>query len=346
MVKSDTGASYLPRPPSTVARMRAIIAIGDGTTVVTERPLPEPGPGEVRVRVHGAGLNRADLLQRAGFYPAPPGSPPDIPGLEFAGIVDAAGSNVTSPTAGARVFGVAGGGGQAEYIVVPAVHCAPVPDALDLVNAGGVPEVFVTAHDAMRTRGRLQSGEHVLVHAVGSGVGTAVVQLAKAFGCTVTGTARTESKLEAARALGMDHGILAPRELEPLAFSQEIVAQGGPPDVVIDLVGGAYVTAEVAAIAPGGRIVIVGTLAGGMPAMPLLGLMQKRAEMHGTVLRPRSIADKASATAAFVDEVLPMIADGRVRPIVDRIFGLDAVDEAYELVESDTTFGKVILDAQ
>ena len=325
--------------------MRCVIAPGDGTTVVEDRPLPEPGAGQVRVRVHGAGLNRADLLQRAGFYPAPPGIPPDIPGLEFAGIVDACGAGVMSPAEGERVFGVTGGGAQAEYVVVPAAHCTRVPDGLDLVDAGGVPEVFVTAHDAMRTRARLTAGEHVLVHAVGSGVGTAVVQLAKAFGCTVTGTARTESKLDQARTLGMDHGILAPRELEPLAFSQAIAEHGGAPDVVIDLVGGAYVTAEVGAIAPGGRIVIVGTLAGGMPAVPLLGLMQKRAEMHGTVLRPRSIEDKAAATIAFAQEVVPMLIDGRARAIVDQIFPLNAVNDAYALVESDTTFGKVILDA-
>ncbi|MBK5288974.1 MAG: zinc-binding dehydrogenase, partial [Acidimicrobiia bacterium] len=261
--------------------MRCVITPGDGSLSIEDRPIPDPGSGEVRVRVRGAGLNRADLIQRAGFYPAPPGVPADIPGLEFAGTVDACGDGVTSPEIGARVFGVTGGGAQAQYVVVPAVHCAPVPESLDLVVAGGVPEVFVTAHDAMRTRGRLQSGEHVLVHAVGSGVGTAVVQLAKAFGCTVTGTARTESKLADAAALGLDHGILAPRDLEPLALAQEIVAHGGPPDVVIDLVGGPYVQAEVIALAPGGRIVIVGTLAGGTPTIPLLGLMQKRGEVHG-----------------------------------------------------------------
>lgn len=326
--------------------MRSVIAPGDGTTRVETRPVPDPGPGEVRIRVHGAGLNRADLLQRAGLYPAPAGVPADIPGLEFAGIVDACGPDVDTVSKGTRVFGVTGGGGQAEYLIVPAVHCAPVPESLDLVEAGGIPEVFVTAHDAMRARGRLRAGEHVLVHAVGSGVGTAVVQLAHAFGCTVTGTARTESKLDAARALGMDHGILAPREMDPFAFSQEILGHGGAPDVVIDLVGGPYVTAEVNAVAPGGRIVIVGTLAGGMPTVPLLGLMQKRAEIHGTVLRPRSIDDKAEATRAFVAEVLPLIATGRVRPIIDRVFPLDAVHDAYTLMESDTTFGKVILDTR
>ena len=325
--------------------MRCVIAPGDGTLRVEDRPAPEPGACEVRVRVRGAGINRADLMQRLGFYPAPPGIPPDIPGLEFAGVVDALGPDVASPAIGDRVFGVTGGGAQAQQVIVPASHCAIVPEGLDLVAAGGIPEVFVTAHDAMRTRGRLAAGEHVLVHAVGSGVGTAVVQLAKAYGCTVTGTARTKSKLDQARSLGMDHGIVAPRELEPLAFSQAIVEHGGAPDVVVDLVGGAYVTAEVAAIAPGGRIIIVGTLAGGMPAVPLLGLMQKRAEMHGTVLRPRSIADKAAATTAFVDEVVPMLASGEVRPIVDRVFPLGEAADAYALVETDTTFGKVILDA-
>jgi NADPH2:quinone reductase len=346
MLRSATGRTYRPiGAGSTVAAMRAVIAPGDGTLRLEDRPIPEPGPGEVLVRVHGAGLNRADLLQRLGFYPAPPGVPADIPGMEFAGVVEATADDVTAPPPGTHVFGVVGGGAQAEYVVVPARHCAVVPPDLGLVVAGGVPEVFVTAHDAMRTRGRLEAGEHVLVHAVGSGVGTAVVQLAKAYGCTVTGTARTESKLADAAALGLDHGILAPRELDPLAFAAAITDAGGAPDVVIDLVGGPYVTAEVAAIAPRGRIVIVGTLAGGMPAVPLLGLMQKRAEMHGTVLRPRSVADKAAATDAFVAEVVPMLADGRVRPIVDRVFPLTAATEAYDLVEADTTFGKVILDA-
>lgn len=326
--------------------MRSVIAAGDATITVENRPIPEPGPAEIRVRVHGAGLNRADLLQRLGFYPAPPGSPVDIPGLEFAGVVDACGPDVNEPSVGTSVFGVCGGGAQAEYLLIPAVHAAVVPANLDLVDSGGVPEVFVTAHDAMRTRARLQPGEHVLVHAVGSGVGTAVVQLAKAFGCTVTGTARTQSKLDEARALGLDHAILAPREFDPAEFAKTITANGGAPDVVIDLVGGAYVPAEVSAIAPGGRIVIVGTLAGGAPTVPLLGLMQRRAEVHGTVLRPRSVEDKAAATAAFVDEVVPMLADGRIRPIVDRVFSIDDAEAAYELLDTDATFGKVILDAR
>jgi NADPH2:quinone reductase len=326
--------------------MRCVIAPGNGSLRVEEQSAPEPRTGEVRVRVHGAGLNRADLLQRAGLYPAPEGSPADIPGLEFAGKIDAVGPDVDPARVGNAVFGVTGGGGQAQQVVVPDAHAAPVPAGLDLVAAGGIPEVFVTAHDAMRTRGRLTSGEHVLVHAVGSGVGTAVVQLAKAFGCTVTGTARTESKLADAAALGMDHGIVASREQDPATFARAITEHGGPPDVVIDLVGGPYVAAEVTALAPHGRIVIVGTLAGGNPTVPLLGLMQKRAELHGTVLRPRSVADKTAATEAFVAEVAPLLADGRVRPVVHQIVPIDAVADAYDLVASDATFGKVILDCR
>src|SRR6478672_9067564 len=258
--------------------MRAVIAAGDGTLVLEERPVPEPGPGEVLVRVHGAGLNRADLLQRQGFYPAPPGVPADIPGMEFAGIVERTGPGIDAPAPGTAVFGVVGGGAQAEYVVIPAPHCATVPADLDLVTAGGIPEVFVTAHDAMRTRGRLQAGEHVLVHAVGSGVGTAVVQLAQAFGCTVTGTARTQAKLDQARALGLDHGVRAESPLVVDALVSAVTAAGGAPHVVVDL--------ESAAI--GGRIVIVGTLAGGNVELPLLQLMGKRLGLHGTVLRARS----------------------------------------------------------
>ncbi len=182
--------------------MRAAVFPGDGTVIVTDRPDPEPGDGQVLVRVHGAGLNRADLSQKAGFYPAPPGVPADIPGMEFSGEVSGLGPGVSTLAVGDRVFGILGGGAQAELLVAHETNCARVPDHLELVHAGGIPEVFVTAHDALCTRAGLQSGEHVLVHTVGSGVGTAVVQLAKALGCTVTGTARTETKLAAPESSG------------------------------------------------------------------------------------------------------------------------------------------------
>ncbi len=325
--------------------MRAVVFPGNGAIEVVERPTPEPGPGQVLVRVHGAGLNRADLMQRAGHYPAPPGVPADIPGMEFSGEVAALGEGVRTLGVGDRVFGIVGGGAQAEALVVHESNCARVPEHVDLVEAGGIPEVFITAHDALRTRGGLQAGQHVLVHAVGSGVGTAVVQLAKAVGCTVTGTARTETKLDQARALGLDHGVLAPSPLDPGALAEAIVAAGGAVDVTIELVGGSYVLADITAAAKQGRIVIVGTLAGAVVEIPLFVLMAKRLAVHGTVLRARTIEEKAAAVATFVDEVGPLIDDGRVRPIVDRILPLDDALEAYELLTSDATFGKVILRA-
>src|SRR5215218_1763914 len=231
--------------------MRALV-IADQQVRVEERPDPQPSPGEVVVRVHGAGLNRADLVQRAGFYHAPPGSPADIPGLEFAGEVVAHGDGVTDPELGARVFGIAGGGGQAELLAIPASQCAPVPDSIDLVTAGGVPEVFVTAHDALVTQCAMQAGEVLLVHAVGSGVGTAAVQLGRAAGCTVVGTARTAAKLDQARALGLDHGVLAARELDAV----------GTVDVVLELVGGDYLVTDLAVTGLRGRIALVGMMAG------------------------------------------------------------------------------------
>jgi len=327
--------------------VRCVVAPGDGTLVVEDRPDPRPGPGEVRVRVRAAGLNRADLLQRAGLYPAPPGVPADIPGLEFAGEVIEQGEGVTRPAVGERVFGITAGGGQATEIVVAAAHCAPVPDALDLVAAGGVPEVFLTAHDALRTQARLAPGERVLVHAVGSGVGTVVVQLARAWGCPTVGTARTADKLTRAEALGLDAGVLAPREFAPPDLARAITeAAGGPIDVAADLVGGAYVAADVLAAAPGGRVVLIGTLAGGRTDLPILAVMSKRLSIHGTVLRPRTLDEKATATAAFAAEVVPLLQRGEVAPIVDAVLPLDDAAVAYELLASDTTFGKVILDCR
>lgn len=327
--------------------MRCVVAPGDGTLGVEERPAPRPGPGEVRVRVHAAGLNRADLLQRAGLYPAPPGVPADIPGLEFAGEVVEHGEGVTAPAIGARVLGITAGGGQATEIVVAAEHCAPVPDSLDLVAAGGVPEVFLTAYDALRTQARLARGERVLVHAVGSGVGTAVVQLARAWGCPSVGTARTADKLRRAEALGLGTAVLAPRDLEPMELARTITeAAGGPIDVTADLVGGAYVAADVLAAAPGGRIVLIGTLAGGRTDLPILAVMSKRLTIHGTVLRPRSRDEKAAATAAFTAEVVPLLASGAVAPVVETVLPLDDAAAAYDLLASDATFGKVVLDCR
>src|SRR3954452_2124013 len=321
--------------------MRAVTII-DGQLEVREHTTPEPGTDEVRVRVHGAGLNRADLLQRIGLYPPPPGVPVDIPGMEFAGEVDAVGPGVDMPEVGTRVFGIVGGGAQAEYLTIHPSHCATVPESLDLVAAGGIPEVFITAHDAMRTQAQVQTGERVLVHAAGSGVGTAVVQLAHALGCPVTGTARTADKLERARELGLDDAVVVASGTEPIALAEQISAFGAP-DVIIDLVGGPYLTADVLAAAPRARIVMVGTLAGANAELPILGAMGKRLQLFGTVLRPRSVAEKAAATAAFTGEVVPLFASGAIQPIVEQVFPMDDATAAYELLASDATFGKVIL---
>lgn len=297
------------------------------------------------MRVHGAGLNRADLVQRAGFYKAPPGSPADIPGLEFAGEVVAHGDSVTAPALGARVFGIAGGGGQAELLAVPASQCTPVPDSIDLVTAGGVPEVFVTAHDALVTQAAMQPGEVLLIHAVGSGVGTAALQLGRATGCTVVGTARTAEKLDQARALGLDHAVLAARELDPAALAADITDAVGPVDVVLELVGGDYLVTDLAVTGLRGRIVLVGMMAGSRTQVDLGALLMRRIRVFGTTLRARSIEEKAAATNAFARDVVPLFASGDIVPVVTRTLPLADGPEAYQLLASDTVFGGIVLDA-
>ena len=322
--------------------MRALTIV-DGDLVVADRPDPMPAPGQVLVRVHAAGLNRADLAQRAGHYPAPPGWPADIPGMEFAGEVVALGDDVTAPGIGTRVFGIAGGGAQAELLAVPAVHCTEIPPALDDVHAGGVPEVFITAHDAMVTQAQAVAGETVLVHAAGSGVGTAAVQLAHAQSCTTVGTSRTADKLERCRALGLDHALVVPREMDPVALADEIIAAAGPVDVTIDLVGGPYVSADVRAAAVKGRIVLVASQAGARAELDIGSTMFKRLRIHGTVLRARSVEEKAAATAAFARDVVPLLADRSIAPVIAQTFPLDAGGQAYDLLAADAVFGKLVL---
>jgi putative PIG3 family NAD(P)H quinone oxidoreductase len=323
--------------------VRALTVTTDHELLVAERADPVPAPDEVLVDVHGAGLNRADLAQVAGFYPAPAGAPADIPGLEFAGVVVARGDQVTQPALGERVFGITGGGGQAERLAVPAVHCVTVPAGLDLVDAGGVPEVFVTAHDALVTQAEVARGETVLVHAVGSGVGTAAVQLARAMGCTVVGTSRTADKLEQCRALGLDHAVLAPSELDPEALAEAITRAAGPIDVTIDLVGGAYVTTDVRVANRLGRVVLVASQAGSRAELDITTTMSKRLRVHGTVLRARTVDEKAAATRAFARDVIPLLAVATVGPIVARRFRLDDAREAYDLLASNSVFGKIVL---
>jgi putative PIG3 family NAD(P)H quinone oxidoreductase len=327
------------------------ITIAEGRLQLAERPVPDPAADGVVVRVHGAGLNRADLLQRAGHYPAPPGVPADIPGMEFAGIVEAVGTNVETPAIGDRVCGITAGGAQAEYVAIPARHCAAVPEHLDLVTMGGVPEVFITAHDALVTQARLAADEWLLVHAIGSGVGTAALQLARTLGAHVVGTARSAEKLRRCERLGLDAGITPSRtedgslDVDALAWSI-LEATGGGPNVVLDTVGGDYVIADVNAAATKARIVLIGTIAGGRATLPLMSILGKRLSVIGTVLRGRDVDEKAAATDAFVRDVMPLIAEHRVEPVVEATMRLADADAAYALLESDSTFGKVILDCR
>jgi putative PIG3 family NAD(P)H quinone oxidoreductase len=324
--------------------MRALVIQEGGRLVIEDRPVPEPADDQVVVRVHGAGINRADLLQRAGLYPAPPGAPPDIPGMEFGGTVETIGPAVATLRPGDRVMGIVAGGAQAEYLTAAAAHCARVPDSLDLVEAGGIPEVFITAHDAMVVQGGLMAGQRVLVHAVASGVGTATLQLARCLGATVAGTSRSKDKLARAAELGLDHPILAPSGFDPAALAAEITAASGPIDVTIDLLGGPYLGVDVAAAALKGRIVMVGLIAGRQAELDMGALLSKRLVLRGTMLRSRSSAEKAEVTHLFQGQVVPLLARGAIRPVIDAVVPLAEAERGYELVAADRTFGKVVLD--
>lgn len=323
--------------------MKAIVIDGFGGPDVlrpVERPNPIPGPGRIRVAVEAAGVNRADLIQRRGHYPAPPGAPADIPGLEFAGTVDALGAGVDRWTVGDRVMGLLGGGGYAERVVVHADEALRVPDALDPIAAGAVPEVFVTAHDALFTRLRLAPGERLLIHAVGSGVGTAALQLAKAAGATVIGTSRTPDKLARANELGLDTGIVADADW---ATAVADATDGVGVEAILDLVGGAYLDGNLRSLAELGRMVVVGTVSGARAEVDLSRLMRSRATLIGTVLRARSLAEKIEATRALERDVLPLLASGDVRPVVDRVFPFEDAAAAHRYLESNESFGKVVL---
>jgi putative PIG3 family NAD(P)H quinone oxidoreductase len=317
---------------------------GEGSLEVREAVRPVARADRVRVRVRASGLNRADLLQKRGRYPAPPGAPTDIPGMEFAGEVEQLGEEARAWRMGQRVFGITGGGAQAEYVVVPESHVAEIPDALSFEEAACVPEVFITAHDALFTQGRLRTGERVLVHAVGSGVGTAAAQLARAAGAgAVYGTARTAAKLERAREFGMDEGVAV--GVDPRAFAEAVRAwtNGAGVNVVLDLVGASYLDANLDVLAARGRLLLIGTLGGTSAPLDFRRVMGKRLSITGTVLRARSTEEKAAAVRRFAAEVVPLLARRSIRPVLDSTFALDDVSAAYTRLESNETFGKVVL---
>ena len=327
--------------------MKAVVITAyGGPEVLDVREVPTPElrtPDSIRVKVHAAALNRADILQRRGLYPAPPGYPQDIPGMEFAGEVEELGSNVTQWKTGQRVFGITGAGAQAEYVVVPANNLAEIPQNLDWPEAGAVPEVFVTAHDALFTRANLQAGENLLVHAAGSGVGLAAIQLARASGANVFGTSRTSEKLERAKPFGLSGTFTAGKD--PLALVSALKAWSGDRgvDVVLELVGAPYLEANLQALAQKGRIVLVGMTGGSRVSLDLLAVMQKRATLVGTVLRARSDEEKGLAVSLFAEHVVPLLQSCEVKPVIDRVYKLEDVREAHQRMEANENFGKIVL---
>jgi NADPH2:quinone reductase len=322
-----------------------IVSFGgvEGLEVRDVPEAPRAFADRVRVRVRAAGLNRADILQRMGRYPAPPGYPKEIPGLEFAGEVSEIGEDARSWQVGDRVFGITGGGAQAEFVTVPESTLAEIPTNLDWAEAASIPEVFMTAHDALFTQCKLQIGERVLIHAAGSGVGTAASQLVKAAGAFAFGTSRTAEKLKRAREFGLDESAIVTGDAAAFVEPVKRWTKGKGVDVILDLVGAAYLKANLDALASRGRLIFVGTTSGSKAELDYSIVMSKRLRIMGTSLRTRSIEEKATATRLFAEHVVPLLASGAVRPVIDRIFRMDDVRAAHARIESNESFGKVVL---
>ena len=308
--------------------------IADEKVSAQERPDPEPGQGEILVEIRAAGVNGADVLQRRGLYPAPPGSPPDIPGLEFAGEVVGRGPGAERFDEGDRVMAVVGGGGQAQLAVVHERGAMPVPDELDWPEAGGTPEVFTTAHDALFTQAGLEAGERLLVHGAAGGVGTAAIQLARAAGAEVVATVRREELRDQVAALGAT-------AIDPEGFEEH-----APFDVVLELVGAPNLAANVKSLATGGRIAVIGIGAGAKAELNLGALMGRRGRVMGSTLRARPLEEKAAAARALERHVLPLFDRGLLEVPIAETFPLERVEDAYERFAGGGKFGKVVLLAQ
>ena len=311
--------------------MRAA-TIRDQQLTVEEHPDPVPGAGEVLVRVEAAGLNGADMHQLRGGYPAPPGAPKDIPGLELAGEVAGRGPGAERFTEGDRVMGIVGGGGQAELAVVHERILMPVPTRLTWVEAGGTPEVFTTAHDALFTQAGLRAGERLLVHGGAGGVGTAAIQLGRAAGARVTATVRNPDLREPVGELGA-------QVVDPEAFTEH-----GPYDVILELVGAPNLPGDLAALEVGGRITTIGIGAGAKAEVNLGLLMAKRARIHGSMLRARPIEEKALTARAMERSVLPLLANGDVRALIAETYPLSEAPAAYERFQAGGKLGKIVLE--
>ena len=324
--------------------MRAVIYEGaGGPEVITigDVPKPEVRPEHIRVRVHAAGLNRADLIQRRGQYPAPPGWPANIPGLEYAGEVEVVRPGVTRWKVGDRVMGLVGGGAQAEFVVVHQEEVLPIPAGLSFAEAAAIPEAFLTAYDALVTRGRLQAQERVLIHAVGSGVGTAAAQIARHLGATVLGTSRSGDKIARALVYGLDIGI----DTSATPFREAV---GEPVHVVLDVLGGPSFADNLAVLAPRGRLIMLGFLAGSGTQADLSPILRKRLEVIGTVMRTRGLEERIPLVRDFTEHILPLF-DARgeqgasLRPVLERSYPMTQLADAHRVLEGNATFGKIVV---
>jgi putative PIG3 family NAD(P)H quinone oxidoreductase len=328
--------------PST---MRAVVITASGGPEVLrieQRPLPVPGPREVLIRIHGSAMNRADVLQRQGRYPPPPAAPVDIPGMELAGVVAARGPEAKRWVVGARVFGLVAGGAHADYAVAHEDTVCEIPASLDWDGAAAIPEAFITASDAL-DQAQAGAGDTVLIHAVASGVGLAAVQLVRARGGVALGTSRSVAKMARARDLGMADGFDASDGLDALAQWVRDHTAGRGANVALDLVGGPYLRPTLDTLAPGGRVMLIGTVAGAEATIPLGTVLRKRLTIRGTVLRSRALEERVHDARAFASRTVPLLANGTVQPVIDRVFPLDEIAEAHRVVESNATVGKVVL---
>src|SRR3954452_6873240 len=304
---------------------------------------PRPRPGQVLVGVHATALNRADLLQRQGKYPAPQGVVQDIPGLEFAGEIAGLGPGATYWEKGDRVFGLTPGGAHAEYVIVEEGRLAAIPSGMDWVTAAAIPEVFITAYDAMISQANLRPGERVLIHAVGSGVGIAAVQIARAFGGIPYGTSRTPDKIDRAKQFGLEAGVVVDPKLSQMEEFTKRATGGEGFNVILDLAGGPYVAASIKALAQKGRIMLIATMAGNEITLQLGQVLGKRAHLIGTILRARPLEEIAEVMRAFGEHVVPLFAAGRLRPVIDKVFTISNIQDAHRHQESNQSFGKIVL---
>lgn len=306
-----------------------------------EAATPQPGPDEILVSVRASALNRADLLQTLGHYPAPPGVPPNIPGLEYAGEVAAVGMRVTRWKVGDKVMGLVGGGAWAEFITTHEREAMAIPAGLSFTDAAAIPEAFATAFDALVLQAHMSVGQRVLIHAVASGVGLAALQLCQLYGATAIGTGRSDTKLARAKGYGLEHAI----GVTGAAFAKDVAAitHKRGCDIALDLVGGAWFSETLEALAPGGTVMLVGLVGGTTAQVPLRTLLSKRLHVHGTVLRSRPLEGKIALARAFETHVLPHFETGKLKAVVDACLPMNEVAAALEQLGANNTFGKIVV---